>query len=311
MQRTIRYLASRIKLTKSTLKQNHRYCWCSYLQRASYTSASPWSHRGELGPDNWAEWYPDARGSCQSPIALYSDADHRPLNLQLSGYNQPANLTATNVGFTVSFQGECTKMANSPCYITGAHGWLEKYSFNHLHMHWGETSEEGSEHTIDDQRFPMELHIVHCLGNLSLPEAVEQPKGLAVLGFVYEISEEDNEAYTPLLDAIRHVTYKDEEKEVVSSPSLTLASLLPPVLESSYFYYSGSLTTPPCSEVVQWTVFSYPIPISERQMQVFRSLQRCSGKGCVEPMSGNWRPLQESFGRLIYQSTSVDFLDSK
>ena len=37
------------------------------------------------------------------------------------------------------------------------HGWSEKYFFDHMHMHWGETSTEGSEHTIDDRRYPMEV----------------------------------------------------------------------------------------------------------------------------------------------------------
>ncbi|KAF6019446.1 Car15 [Bugula neritina] len=271
-----------------------------------YCNVPAWSHSGALGPEHWHEHFPAAKGDLQSPIALYSDSPVKACDLQLNGYNSATELTAVNMGSTVYFTNDCAKMANPPIYVNGVHGWWEKYSFNHFHMHWGETSADGSEHTIDDKRFPMELHLVHCLGNLSLAQACNRPKGLAVLGFMYKITHEDNPAYTPLLDAIKHVKYKGEEKQVQEGESLSLASLLPSSLDSGYFYYSGSLTTPPCSEVVQWMVFSDPISISEKQISIFRTLHRCSGHGCVENMSGNWRPLQPLKGRDVFQSKKVN-----
>ena len=36
-----------------------------------------------------------------------------------------------------------------------------KYNFAQLHLHWGNTSVAGSEHTVAGARFPLELHLVH------------------------------------------------------------------------------------------------------------------------------------------------------
>jgi len=316
MYRTVRYLSKWTKLLRPPLGQSAAILPSTTAgtdkARSRNNSSGPdWTHSGDTGPEHWHKLYPVAKGKSQSPIALYSDSPIQTCDLKLHGYRNQAKFTASNVGSTVSFKSECAKMANSPCFINGAHGWWEKYCLNHLHFHWGVTSDEGSEHTIDDKRYPLELHIVHCLGNMSLTQACNRPKGLAVLGFMFEITEEDNPAYTPFIDAMKNVKYKGEEEKVKTNPGLTLESLLPSTLDTGFFYYSGSLTTPPCSEVVQWMVFSDTVPISENQMSVFRDLNRCSGKGCVESMSGNWRPIQPTNDRKVYISTSIDIKNTR
>lgn len=57
------------------------------------------------------------------------------------------------------------------------------------------------------------------------------------------------------------------EKETFLEP-FVLKDLLPPSL-GSYYRYSGSLTTPPCSKVVEWIIFSRPIYISYKQVCVY------------------------------------------
>ena len=47
----------------------------------------------------------------------------------------------------------------------------------------------------------------------------------------------------------------------------------------SFYHYSGSLTTPPCTEVVTWVVFDKPIVAGPRQIEAFRKVQVQQSKG--------------------------------
>jgi carbonic anhydrase len=55
------------------------------------------------------------------------------------------------------------------------------------------------------------------------------------------------------------------------------------------YRYDGSLTTPPCTEGVKWTVFMQPIALSRRQINAFRTVY-----------NGNSRPIQSINGRAVY-----------
>ena len=75
-------------------------------------------------------------------------------------------------------------------------------------VHWGSNSSQGSEHTLNGKEFPIEIHLVHVntkyLNDDGSPsvENLNQPDGLAVLGVFYEISEEDNDGLTTVLDKV-------------------------------------------------------------------------------------------------------------
>lgn len=69
---------------------------------------------------------------------------------------------------------------------------------------------------------------------------------------------------------------KAYDSKVQVNESITLSSLLPSVEDMGRFYtYIGSLTTPPCSEVVTWILFPDPLPISAAQVN-FEYLKRFS-----------------------------------
>ena len=147
------------------------------------------------------------------------------------------------------------------------------YFIEQLHFHWGDHSNNGSEHTIDNKRYPLEMHLVHYNSKYNnVHEAVmgDERNSLAVISVLFEISREDNEKLEPIMrkaHAIRQVN-----GTVVSRGfgGVALDDLLPRSKEESFFTYEGSLTTPPCSEVVSWIVLKEKATISERQIQIFR-----------------------------------------
>jgi len=53
--------------------------------------------------------------------------------------------------------------------------------------------------------------------------------------------------------------------ESTTVDQFTMKSILPSDIEN-FFRYPGSLTTPPCSEAVVWTVFKEPITITSEQV---------------------------------------------
>ena len=62
--------------------------------------------------------------------------------------------------------------------------------------------------------------------------------------------------------------------------------------EREYFRYMGSLTTPPCSENVIWTVFIDKIPIAEESLNELRQ----------NLMKKVYRPVQPINDRTVYRN---------
>ncbi|XP_066493289.1 carbonic anhydrase 6 [Tiliqua scincoides] len=140
-----------------------------------------------------------------------------------------------------------------------------------FHLHWGgldlETS--GSEHTMDGMRYMAELHIVHYNSGAyaSFEEAKDKPNGLAVLAFLYVDSNLENSYYSDFIANLAKIKYAGQHTTL---KSLDLLSMLPENL-SHFYRYHGSLTTPPCTENVIWTVFDSPIKLSHTQINILEN----------------------------------------
>ncbi|BFZ04451.1 hypothetical protein BsWGS_07490 [Bradybaena similaris] len=189
-------------------------------------------------------------------------------------------------------------IGNGEPHVTGG-GMIELYRANHVHFHWGSDSTRGSEHTIDGQHFPMEMHIVHF--NRKYPNIVDASKkavGLSVLAFMFEISNKPNEALKPITFMVNEVK---QPYTWVPIELPNLMSILPQNLSTFYHYTDDNKRF--AHPTISWTIFKDTIKISESQIASFRRLnsQEMDPKTKkLKPMVDNNRPTNSSINPRVF-----------
>lgn len=144
-----------------------------------------------------------------------------------------------------------------------------RYDLVQFHFH------APSEHRIDGRSFPMEAHFVHR----------DAASGaLGVLG-VFMVEGGTNPAFQALAAVMPRAA--GEAADVPAG--IAMEALLP--ASRRYFSYEGSLTTPPCSETVDWRVCVEPVEVAVEDIRRFTALY---------PM--NARPVQERHRRFVLVS---------
>ena len=221
-------------------------------------------------------------GDRQSPIdILTSEEDDATIDLILSMWSEEREGKFENVnGHTVEFLPNADQ---SNATTTNHQG---TYFIQQVHMHWGQNDSVGSEHRINGGQNALEIHFVHRktdgpdnAGNANTVVAV-----MAVAGNAAESGSVWNTI--PVEDV------QEFDEEVVGS--LRYADLLPEDL--SYYYYEGSLTTPLCSEVVQWFVLKETITVPKPFLEQLRMVER-DQQG--NPLEFNYRNTQDLNGRSV------------
>jgi len=278
------------------------------IQADTVTQKPQWGYDEKVagGPDQWHHHDEDCAGRFQSPIALWQEdlsIDNDLPAFELIGYDKELyGLQMENNGHTVKIEFDPKQHG---LRIRG--GGLQNGTFYRLaqfHFHWGATDEVGSEHMLGDHYYPFELHLVHIKEPLTLAQALKDPQGLAVLGVLFEHNDLDNNtALIPLIEVMNHVV--DKGGKVRLRRPIKARDLLP-LDVSNFFRYQGSLTTPPCSEVVTWTVFVDAHPITTAQIEKFRRVRKHDylPSDADEPdLEGrllfNHRPVQPLYNRKV------------
>jgi len=124
---------------------------------------------------------------------------------------------------------------------------------------------EGCEET-NHPLLPAEIHFVHT-------RADEEQDGFLVLGvFARDALEGEQPVHLPFLDHLRQGHHELTSDGMVLHAGIALCPgcLLPG--KRDYFSYRGSLTTPPCSENVDFLLFEQPIPVRSNQLTEFDQL---------------------------------------
>ncbi|MEY4752363.1 MAG: hypothetical protein RJA44_38 [Pseudomonadota bacterium] len=213
-------------------------------------------------PAHWAELDPAfescAKGTHQSPVNIGAAQKAELPALEFSyGTAKPS---IVNNGHTIQ--------VNVPA---GQKLKVGEQSYELLQFHFHAPSEEA----FRGKRMPMVAHFVHrnTAGQLGVVAVLFDRGAL-------------NAAFNPVFE---HIPAKAGETLTVEDLSLDLAALLPS--DKHYYSFEGSLTTPPCSEGVNWMVLKNPVKLSAAQIQAFRKLY-----------SSNARPVQPLNDRVIKES---------
>ncbi|XP_037543260.1 carbonic anhydrase IV c [Nematolebias whitei] len=261
--------------------------WCYQKQNCDDTCEDP---------SRWVVQFPRCGGSHQSPVNIITrkvqvNSSLPPFNF--TGHTNKINITVKNTGHYAHF--------GLPQSVGLTRGGLPgHYRASHFHFHWGGSGRPGSEHTIDGERFPMELHIVHIKEPYhSLAEAEHDTAGIALLAFLFEETAADHPHLDTIIYALGQV--KNNGSNMVI-PNFRLSDIIPAAKDlHSYYRYVGSMTTPGCEQAVDWTVFHRMLSISSRQLNAI--VEQCRF-WTGQPMTDIYRPTQPLEGRIVYSSKS-------
>ncbi|KAM9820140.1 carbonic anhydrase 15 [Neosynchiropus ocellatus] len=256
----------------------------------------------QCDPYAWGDTYPSCHPILEklhSPIdlnvGLSRDQSLESLHLEGFDVTQPGHWTLENNGHSVVLR------FGSGMSVSGG-GLPDVYHTIQMHFHWGGPATNGSEHTLAGRRYPMEMHVVNVKSiHPNMSAALDDPTGLAVLGFFIDVVYGENVHFGHISHKLSSVAYKGQVTTVKPFP---LLSLLPRHNMSQYYRYHGSLTTPPCSQVVVWTLYEVPVYISWTQLAQFTSQMFSTEEDAeqVTPLQNNFRYVHPTFSRRVSAS---------
>ena len=234
---------------------------------------------GNLPGENFAQCI---EGDAQSPIAYDEETAQRKRLPRLRPRFGESVLEVERLG------------TNFEAFVEAGSGFTrvgrKRFELIQYHFH------SASEHVVNGERFPLEMHFVHRASD----------GALAVLAVLIKEGEELEEI-EPLIEALPAVAMADVG-ESVEVETIDVSELLPDTRKS--FRYTGSTTTPPCAPNVSWIILAKPLEMSAEQIEAiqdtirgFNSRLLLSGK-FVE--FDNNRPIQDRNGRVVMTDTARD-----
>ncbi|XXG50535.1 hypothetical protein AAC387_Pa02g4527 [Persea americana] len=217
------------------------------------------------GPERWGrinpEWKICNAGLMQSPVDLLDKrVEIMPELGRLRRNYKPALATLTNRGHDIML-----KWKQEAGTIT-----VDGVKFHLTQCHW----HSPSEHSFNGSRYQLELHMVH-----------ESRRGdIAVVGSIYKYGKPDP-FLSKLIPHIRDL--EEDEKDVgIVNPRETKIGA------RRYFRYMGSLTVPPCTEGVIWTIANKVLTVSREQVSALR-------EAVHDGFEANARPVQSHNDRTV------------
>jgi carbonic anhydrase len=225
--------------------------------------ASPhWTYEGEAGAAHWGDLSP-AFKTCQIGLEQSSIDLANSVTAELGGPDiayRTMQLRVINNGHTIQVNAD----PGSSCMIGGTRYELQQFHFHHP-----------SEHLLSGKPFDLECHFVHrsAAGDFAVIGVFVRPGGT-------------NVALQPIWSAMP----AHEGPERAAGITIDPGALLP--AGHGFFRYMGSLTTPPCTQGIVWTLLRQSIEASPEQIRQFAAL-----------FINNARPVQGRNRRYLLQSS--------
>jgi carbonic anhydrase len=224
-----------------------------------------WGYSGDHGPAHWGaiskDFHTCESGRAESPINIET-AKKAPADMPRLKINyQPLPIDISNTGHSVQFNAA----PGTDSISLGGHA----YQLVQFHFH------APGEERFAGKASVMDAHFVHRADDGKL----------LVLAVQFKLGAQANPVIQALLDRIP----REKGTELVASGvTINPLDLLPG--NPGYYTYSGSLTTPPCSEGVTWIEFKEPVTITPQQLHAMEAFYH-----------GNQRPVQALNGRDIWE----------
>ncbi|MDQ7050914.1 MAG: carbonic anhydrase family protein [Enterobacterales bacterium] len=244
--------------TISTFSKSVLVLVCALLSPSILASASShWGYSGDKGPLHWAELSSDnaaCSGKNQSPINLtgFIEAELPAIDFSYAKQGKDSNEILNN-GHTIQINTQ-----------QDSHIKVDDQKFTLLQVHF----HSPSENHLNGKSYPFEAHLVH---------ANEQGE-LAVIGVFFELGEA-NSALTKAWAAMpKHEDQKFHFANLINSSELLSEN-------KDYYRFSGSLTTPPCSEGVRWLVMKQSLTLSDWQLKAFNQVLGEANNRPIQPIN--------------------------
>jgi len=218
-----------------------------------------WSYSGDTGPAKWAALESDygacGLGKLQSPIDIHDSAVKKGALPAIAFDYKPSPLKIVDNGHTIQMD-----------YAPGSSITVQGKRYELVQFHFHKPSEE----KINGKSADMVAHLVHknADGNLAV---------VAVLL-------KTGQANKVVESLWKNLPAEKEKETVVDGVQVNAADLLPSK-RAAYYTFTGSLTTPPCSEGVTWFVLKTPASISSKELARFAQLYPMNARP-TQPLNG-------------------------
>ncbi|MFH0344113.1 MAG: carbonic anhydrase [Chromatiales bacterium] len=192
-----------------------------------------------IGPNFWGELtFPFATCGAGDPTFVEVGKKQSPVDIvtadAVNSLLLPLRFQYKATDFVVEHTGHVVEVPYAPG--SALRVGLDKYELLQFHFH------APSEHTVNGTFADAELHLVHRNKLLDL----------AVVGVLVKVG-------SPVNTVINEILLAEEGEEL----GFKNAKNVLPRFDRRYYNYSGSLTTPPCSEGVRWFVLKRPVFVSQ------------------------------------------------